>query len=193
MEISLPIAFPDLSINLSIEAFLHISDLSEQVFENYLNPWLINSHLLEQVLYDNFLYSKFFEAKDILRYLKIHQIGFCSDFQKSTPIFNNVCYYEITLKRFFIIYSIQSSIYNIRVKDFCLLETSLDSRYLNTLLNSIFNTFGCMKSTKNLNKDLKFIFHWQVNINKNSENSFVTEYWYSVLIKLFQNLQKIQH
>ena len=86
--------------------FLHISDLSEQVFENYLNSWLINSHLLQQVLCDNFLYSKCFEAKDILRYLKIHQIGFCSDFQKSTPIFNNVCYYEITLKRFFTIYSI---------------------------------------------------------------------------------------
>ena len=46
---------------------LHISNLSKQIFENFPNSCFISSHLLEQVLYDNLLSSKFFEAKAIWR------------------------------------------------------------------------------------------------------------------------------
>ena len=55
-------------INLSTSRqCLHISNLSEQIFENFPNSCFISSHLLEQALYDNLLSSKFFEAKAIWR------------------------------------------------------------------------------------------------------------------------------
>ena len=55
-------------INLSASCqCLHITELSEQISEKFLNSCFISSHLLWQVSCDNLLPSKFFEAKSIWR------------------------------------------------------------------------------------------------------------------------------
>ena len=49
------------------------------------------------------------------------------------------------------------------IEDFCLSETSIDSRSSDILLKAMLNTLGCMKSIEHLNKDLKFIFSLEVS------------------------------
>ena len=91
----------------------------------------------------------------IWKSIKLIYVG---DLQNNIPFFNSICDpFKTVYNLFHLEYN------NTHTKAFLTSKTFLNFRSLNVLLSAMFSTLGCMKSSKYLNKDPKFIFALKVN------------------------------